>query len=155
MKEGNKKQSMLSSGKKSIDRLMTKLKRLEAEAKQAKEKLREQESEQAKILRLQKRRRVEHEQRLLGQVAYAVGLAEIRIPTLTKEGKRLMVIDADLIAGALDLLASQMNPAQGEKRPGQQELDDLREVGRKIRSAYHDNPENPRFRIPQVGLIEN
>ena len=144
----------LKAEKNGAGRLENRLKRLEAETKQAKEKLREHESEQARIRRLQIRRRIEHEQRLLGQVAYAAGFALMRTPVITKEGKRLMVIDADLIAGAMELLASQMNPPPGGKKPGQEELDDLRKVGRKIRNAYRDHPENPNFRIPQVGIVD-
>ena len=150
--EVNRNKTKSSSAK--VNRLSGNLKRLEEETKKARERLREVESEQAKIQRMKKRRRIENEQRLLGEIAYSVGLAEIRVPKTTKDGNQLLVIDADLIAGALDLLASQMNPVKGEKRAGKEELEELREVGRKIRKAYHENPDNQKFRIPVVGIVD-
>ena len=62
-----------------IARLQMRARRLQQQAQQARERLREEESTQEKLARLMARRRVESEQRLLGGLAYIAGFGGVRM----------------------------------------------------------------------------
>ena len=62
-----------------LERLQLRARRLQQQAQQARERLREEESAQEKLARLLERRRIESEQRLLGGLAYIAGLGSFRV----------------------------------------------------------------------------
>ena len=62
-----------------LERLQLRARRLQQQAQQARERLREEESAQEKLARLLERRRIESEQRLLGGLAYIAGLSSFRM----------------------------------------------------------------------------
>ena len=128
-----------------LERLQLRAKRLQQQAQQARERLREEESAQEKLARLLERRRIESEQRLLGGLAYIAGLGSFRTRSMGTKSND-MPLDADLLIGAMRQLYEQLE-ALGDEF----ELQDIRTHGASLRKAYYENTGNPRFRIPNVG----
>lgn len=133
-----------------IDRLQERANRLQKEAQQARERLREEETTQQKIARLLERRRIESEQRYLGLLAWSAGLQKFRMEWSDALGNPINALDWDLLTGAMDLLQSQLQLLKNEE-----ELARLRERGQELRLAYFENRDNPKFRIPLVGIPIN
>lgn len=146
-RENRTEDSKKNIGNTKLDRLQSRLLKLQEEAKQARERLREEESAQEKLTRLMERRRIETEQRNLGLLAYSAGLAEYRMPWVDSSGEFILMLDGDLLTGAMELLADQLRELTDHD-----ELEKLRARGQVLRSAYLAGPDNPRFRIPLVGI---
>lgn len=146
-RENRTEDSRKNLGHSKLDRLQSRLLKLQDEARQARDRLREEESAQEKLARLMERRRIETEQRNLGLLAYSAGLAEYRMPWVDSSGEFILMLDGDLLTGAMELLADQLRDLTD-----QHELEKLRARGQTLRSAYLAEPDNPRFRIPLVGI---
>ena len=86
-----------------IDRLQQRAHRLQQEAQQARERVREEAALQEKLARLKERQRIEREVRLLGAVARVAGLAEIGSKRTTSSDVT-QGLDVDLLIGTLSLL---------------------------------------------------
>ena len=90
-----------------LERLQLRARRLQQQAQQARERLREEEGAQEKLARLLERRRIESEQRLLGGLAYIAGLG--RFPDAECHGATVeqQPLGRDLLIGAMRLLYEQ------------------------------------------------
>ena len=124
-----------------IDRLQQRALRLQQEAQQARERVREEAALQEKLARLRERQRIEKEVRFLGAIARVAGLAEIgsqrgASPDVTQG------LDVDLLIGALALLREQFL----ETVDVAQQLN-LRVRGEALRKAYFADRKNPRFGV--------
>ena len=133
-----------SSAGTKLERLQMRARRLQQQAQQARERLREEESAQEKLTRLMERRRIETEQRLLGGLAYIAGLGSFRMRSMGTKSND-MPLDADLLIGAMRQLYEQLEAIDDAF-----ELQDVRSHGALLRKAYYADRGNPRFRIPQV-----
>jgi hypothetical protein len=129
-----------------LERLQLRARRLQQQAQQARERLREEESAQEKLARLLERRRIESEQRLLGGLAYIAGLSSFRVRSAGPTISTSQPLDADLLIGAMRLLYEQLRSLDDDD-----ELQRLRSRGEALRKAYYENRGNPRFRIPLGG----
>ena len=129
-----------------LERLQLRAKRLQQQAQQARERLREEESAQEKVARLLERRRIESEQRLLGGLAYIAGLGSFRVRSTGPTISTSQPIDADLLIGAMRLLYEQLEGLDVDD-----ELQRLRSRGEALRKAYYADRGNPRFRLPLAG----
>jgi len=124
-----------------IDRLQQRAVRLQQEAQQARERVREETALQEKLARLKERQRIDKEVRLLGAIARVAGLADLggqrpSSPDVTQ------VLDVDLLIGALALLREQFL----ETVDTAQQLN-LRVRGEAMRKAYFADRKNPRFGV--------
>jgi hypothetical protein len=124
-----------------IDRLQQRAVRLQQEAQQARERVREEAALQEKLERLKERQRIDKEVRFLGAIARVAGLAELRgqrpsSPEVTQG------LDVDLLIGALVLLREQFL----ETVDVAQQLN-LRVRGEAMRKAYFAERKNPRFGV--------
>ena len=131
-----------------LERLQMRARRLQQQAQQARERLREEESAQEKLTRLMERRRIETEQRLLGGLAYIAGLGSFRMRSMGTKSND-MPLDADLLIGAMRQLYEQLEAIDDAF-----ELQDVRSHGALLRKAYYADRGNPRFRIPHVGNFD-
>ena len=125
-----------------IDRLQQRALRLQREAQQARERLREEESNQDKLARLKARRRVDIEIRQVGSAGWIAGLHEVRWQPASSGNGEEQPLDVDLLIGAMSLLREQMLEIAGT---GQ--VRDLRVRGEAIRKAYLADRSNPRLSI--------
>ena len=91
-----------------LERLQLRARRLQQQAQQARERLREEEGAQEKLARLLERRRIESEQRLLGGLAYIAGLSDFRMRSVAGTESNDMPLDADLLIGAMRQLYEQL-----------------------------------------------
>ena len=123
-----------------LERLQLRARRLQQQAQQARERLREEESAQEKLTRLMERRRIESEQRLLGGLAYIAGLNRFRMRSSGGTQSNDVPLDADLLIGAMRQLCEQLE-ALGDEF----ELQDIRLHGALLRKAYYENRGNPRL----------
>ena len=130
-----------------IARLEMRARRLQQQAQQARERLREEESAQEKLARLMARRRVESEQRLLGGLAYIAGLGGVRMRAVGAEASADMPLDADLLIGAMRRVYEDLKAIADDT-----DLQQLRSNGASLRSVYYENRGNPRFHIPLKGV---
>ena len=130
-----------------LERLQLRARRLQQQAQQARERLREEESAQEKLARLLERRRIESEQRLLGGLAYIAGLGSFRMRSAGPAISTSQPLDADLLIGAMRLLYEQL-----ESLDDDDELQRLRRQGEVLRKAYYADRGNPRFRILLMGI---
>ena len=120
---------------------VSKIDRLQQEAQQARERVREEAALQEKLARLRERQRVEKEVRLLGAIARVAGLAELggqrgTSPEVTQ------ALDIDLLIGALSLLREQFLETVDDA----QQLN-LQVRGEALRKAYFADRKNPRFGV--------
>ena len=132
-----------------IDRLQQRALRLQQEAQQARERVREEAALQEKLARLRERQRIEKEVRLLGAIARMAGLAEIggqwgTSPDVTQG------LDIDLLIGALSLLREQFL----ETVDVAQQLN-LRVRGEALRKAYFADRNNQRFGVSLLMSNDN
>ena len=123
-----------------LERLQMRARRLQQQAQQARERLREEESAQEKLARLLERRRIESEQRLLGGLAYIAGLGSFRMRSAGPAISTSQPIDADLLIGAMRLLYEQLEGLDDDD-----ELQRLRSRGEALRKAYLADRSNPRL----------
>lgn len=130
-----------------IARLQTRARRLQQQAQQARERLREEESAQEKLARLMARRRIESEQRLLGGLAYIAGLGGVRMRAVGAEASTDMPLDADLLIGVMRRVYEDLKAIDDDT-----DLQQLRSNGASLRSVYYENRGNPRFHIPLKGV---
>jgi len=124
-----------------IDRLQQRAVRLQQEAQQARERVREEAALQEKLARLKERQRIEKEVRILGAIARVAGLAELggqraSSPDVTQH------LDVDLLIGALALLREQFL----ETVDTAQQMN-IRVRGEALRKAYFADRKNPRFGV--------
>lgn len=124
-----------------IDRLQQRALRLQQEAQQARERVREEAALQEKLARLKERQRIDKEVRLLGAIARVAGLADFGgqrpiSPDVTQ------TLDVDLLIGALALLREQFL----ETVDVAQQFD-LRVRGEALRKAYFADRKNPKFGV--------
>ena len=131
-----------SSAGTKLERLQLRARRLQQQAQQARERLREEEGAQEKLARLLDRRRIESEQRLLGGLAYIAGLGGFRMRSAGPTTSLSQPIDADLLIGAMRLLYEQL-----ESLTDDEELQRLRSRGESLRKAYLADRSNPRLSI--------
>ena len=123
-----------------LERLQLRARRLQQQAQQARERLREEEGAQEKLARLKARRRVDLEIRQVGSAGWIAGLHEVRwSPAASSDGGE-RPLDVDLLIGAMSLLREQMLEIAGT---GQ--VRDLRVRGEAIRKAYLADRSNPRL----------
>ena len=108
-----------------LERLQLRARRLQQQAQQARERLREEEGAQEKLARLLERRRIESEQRLLGGLAYIAGLSSFRMRSAGPAISTSQPLDADLLIGAMRLLYEQLEGLDDDE-----ELQRLRSRGR-------------------------
>ena len=123
-----------------LERLQLRARRLQQQAQQARERLREEESAQEKLARLLERRRIESEQRLFGGLAYIAGLGSFRMRSAGSTTSPSQALDADLLIGAMRLLYEQL-----EGLTDDEELQRLRSRGESLRKAYLADRSNPRL----------
>jgi hypothetical protein len=123
-----------------LERLQLRARRLQQQAQQARERLREEESAQEKLARLLERRRIESEQRLLGGLAYIAGLSSFRVRSAGPTISTSQPLDADLLIGAMRLLYEQLRSLDDDD-----ELQRLRSRGEALRNAYLADRSNPRL----------
>ena len=123
-----------------LERLQLRARRLQQQAQQARERLREEEGAQEKLARLLERRRIESEQRLLGGLAYIAGLGSFRMRSAGPTISPSQPLDADLLIGAMRLLYEQLEGLDDDD-----ELQRLRSRGEAIRKAYLADRSNPRL----------
>jgi uncharacterized membrane protein YccC len=129
-----------------IDRLQQRAHRLQQEAQQARERVREEAALQEKLARLKERQRIEREVRLLGAIARVAGLAEIG----SQRGKSPDVthgIDVDLLIGALSLLREQFLETVDVTQQA-----NLRVRGEAMRKEYFADKGNPGFSVSLVSM---
>lgn len=129
-----------------IDRLQQRAHRLQQEAQQARERVREEAALQEKLTRLKERQRIEREVRLLGAIARVAGLAEIG----SQRGKSPDVthgIDVDLLIGALSLLREQFLETVDVTQQA-----NLRVRGEAMRKEYFADKGNPGFSVSLVSM---
>ena len=124
-----------------IDRLQQRAHRLQQEAQQARERVREEATLQEKLARLKERQRIEKEVRLLGAIARVAGLAELggqrgTSPDVTQG------LDVDLLIGALALLREQFLETVDVAQQA-----NIRVRGEALRKAYFADRKNPRFGV--------
>jgi hypothetical protein len=91
-----------------IDRLQQRAQRLQHEAQQARERVREQEALQEKLERLKARRKADIEVKRLGTAAWIAGLREVRTQLPGLLGDQEQPLDIDLLIGAMTLLREQL-----------------------------------------------
>lgn len=130
-----------------IARLQMRARRLQQQAQQARERLREEESAQEKLARLMARRRIESEQRLLGGLAYIAGLGSVRMRAEGAEASADMPLDADLLIGAMRRVYEDLKAIADDT-----DLQQLRSNGASLRRVYYEHRDNPRFHIPLGGV---
>ena len=132
-----------------IDRLQQRAHRLQQEAQQARERVREEAALQEKLARLRERQRIEKEVRLLGAIARVAELADLggQRGTSPEVGQAL---DVDLLIGALALLREQFL----ESVDIAQQLN-LRVRGEALRKAYFADRKNPRLGVSLLIPDEN
>ena len=116
-----------------LERLQLRARRLQQQAQQARERLREEEGAQEKLARLLERRRIESEQRLLGGLAYIAGLGSFRVrsagPTTSHPNRSTQIC----LIGAMRLLYEQLEGLDDDD-----ELQRLRSRGEALRKAYYE-----------------
>ena len=135
------------SGGTKLERLQMRARRLQQQAQQARERLREEETTQEKLARLLERRRIDSEQRWLGGLAFIAGLGQFRVRSSGPTPSTSQPIDADLLLGAMHLLYEQLKGIDDHDK-----LQHLRSQGESLRRAYYENKGNPRFRILLPGI---
>ncbi len=124
-----------------IDRLQQRALRLQQEAQQARERVREEAALLEKLARLKERQRIEREVRLLGAVARVAGLAEIGSKRTTSSDVT-QGLDVDLLIGTLSLLREQFLETVDVAQQA-----NLRVRGEALRKAYFADRKNPRFGV--------
>lgn len=129
-----------------IDRLQQRALRLQQEAQQARERVREEAALQEKLARLRERQRIEKEVHLLGAIARVAGLAEIdgqrgTSPDVTQG------LDIDLLIGALSLLREQFLETVDVTQQA-----NLRVRGEAMRKEYFADKGNPGFSVSLVSM---
>jgi len=132
-----------------IDRLQQRAHRLQQEAQQARERVREEAALQEKLTRLKERQRIEREVRLLGAIARVAGLAEIgsqrgASPDVTQ------ALDVDLLIGALALLREQFLETVDVAQQA-----NIRVRGEALRKAYFADRNNQRFGVSLLMSNDN
>ena len=132
-----------------IDRLQQRAHRLQQEAQQARERVREEAALQEKLTRLKERQRIEREVRLLGAIARVAGLAEIgsqrgASPDVTQ------ALDVDLLIGALALLREQFLETVDVAQQA-----NIRVRGEAMRKAYFADRNNQRFGVSLLMSNDN
>ena len=124
-----------------IDRLQQRAVRLQQEAQQARERVREEAALQEKLARLKERQRIDKEVRLLGAIARVAGLTELGGQWATSQDAG-HTLEVDLLIGALSLLREQFLETVDDA----QQLN-LRVRGEALRKAYFADRKNPRFGV--------
>jgi hypothetical protein len=124
-----------------IDRLQQRAVRLQQEAQQARERVREEAALQEKLARLKERQRIDKEVRLLGAISRVAGLTDLGGQRATSP-EAAQGLDVDLLIGALALLREQFLETVDDA----QRLN-LRVRGEAMRKAYFADRKNPRFGV--------
>lgn len=124
-----------------IDRLQQRALRLQQEAQQARERVREEAALQDKLERLKERQRIDKEVRLLGAIARVAGLADFGGQRVTSQVAP-HGLDVDLLIGALALLKEQFLETVDDA----QQMN-IRVRGEAMRKAYFTDRKNPRFGV--------
>lgn len=132
-----------------IDRLQQRAQRLQKEAQQARERVREEAALQEKLARLRERQRVEKEVRLLGAIARVAGLAELG-GQRGKSPEAGDTFDVDLLIGALSLLREQFLETVDVAQQA-----NIRVRGEALRKEYFADRNNPKFGVSLLISNEN
>lgn len=125
-----------------IDRLQQRAVRLQQEAQQARERVREEEALQEKLERLKARRKADIEVKRLGTAAWIAGLREVRTQLPGLLGDQEQPLDIDLLIGAMTLLREQISVIANTA-----EISNLRVRGEAIRKDYFADRNNQKFSI--------
>lgn len=118
-----------------LDRATARLMKLQSMVSAARERRREEAARQERIAKLRERQRIEGEQRFLGRLCRLAGLDQLR-QQVSGGTDDLPKLDAELLAGALRLLAQQV------RQCGAQDTDQLRLSGRALLGADLKQTEN-------------
>lgn len=125
-----------------INRLQQRALRLQQEAQQARERVREEEALQEKLERLKARRKADIEVKRLGTAAWIAGLREVRtqLPGLLEDQEQ--PLDIDLLIGAMTLLREQLLQIANAA-----EVVNLRARGESMRKHYFADKNSQKFSI--------
>lgn len=125
-----------------IDRLQQRAQRLQLEAQQARERVREESALQEKLERLKARRKADLEVRRLGAAAWIAGLRELRLQPPDSVDGLEQPLDIDLLIGSMALLHEQISSIANTP-----EIADLRVRGEVMRKDYFANKNNQKFSV--------
>ncbi|MGE5945838.1 MAG: hypothetical protein ACM35F_03975 [Betaproteobacteria bacterium] len=125
-----------------INRLQQRALRLQQEAQQARERLREEEALQEKLERLRAHRKGDQEMRQLGVAAWIAGLRGVRLPSPVSGEALEQPLDYDLLIGAMTLLREQLFEIANTA-----EVVNLRVRGEAMRKDYFSNKSNQKFSV--------
>lgn len=125
-----------------IDRLKQRAQRLQQEAQQARERVREESALQEKLDRLKARRKADLEVRRLGAAAWIAGLRELRLQPPGSVDGLDQPLDIDLLIGSMALLHEQMSGIANTP-----EIADLRVRGEAMRKDYFADKNNQKLSV--------